>query len=154
METKKVIEQESTYGKITVTDLNDPIEVHQLKGIKHHYIHIDKSKATEVAKAICPKYQEIEDDKDVLQYILSQARKFVGAKPGESIEDKFTELKDHNAKLLEAKDKEMIDFAWWLVKNLKQYSDDRLAHFKGRYLEQWKQIQAIQQSETKSKDNE
>ena len=32
----------------------------------------------------------------------------------------------------------MINFAWFLVKNLGQYSDDKLAHFDGMYLKQFK----------------
>ena len=49
-------------------------------------------------------------------------------------------LEQRNAKLVEAKDNEMIEFAWWLLSKLGQYSDDKVAHFEGRYLEQWKKI--------------
>ena len=33
---------------------------------------------------------------------------------------------------------EMLDFAWFLVKNIGQYSCDETAHFEGKYLEQFK----------------
>jgi hypothetical protein len=33
---------------------------------------------------------------------------------------------------------EMLDFAWFLVKNIGQYSSDETAHFEGKYLEQFK----------------
>jgi hypothetical protein len=33
---------------------------------------------------------------------------------------------------------DMLDFAWYLIKNVGQYSDDRIAHFEGKYLEQFK----------------
>jgi hypothetical protein len=35
-------------------------------------------------------------------------------------------------------EEDMINFAWFLVKNLGQYSDDKLAHFDGMYLKQFK----------------
>jgi len=37
-------------------------------------------------------------------------------------------------------DNDMIEFSWWLIKNLGKYSDDYIAHFKGEYLKQWKQL--------------
>jgi hypothetical protein len=33
---------------------------------------------------------------------------------------------------------DMINFAWFLIENIGQYSDDRAAHFEGKYLEQFK----------------
>jgi len=33
---------------------------------------------------------------------------------------------------------EMLNFAWFLIKNVGQYSDDRMAHFEGKYLEKFK----------------
>ena len=35
-------------------------------------------------------------------------------------------------------EEDMLDFAWYLIKNVGQYSDDRIAHFEGKYLEQFK----------------
>ena len=35
-------------------------------------------------------------------------------------------------------EEDMINFAWFLLKNIGQYSDDRLAHFEGEYLKQFK----------------
>ena len=35
-------------------------------------------------------------------------------------------------------EEDMIEFAWFLLKNIGQYSDDRLAHFEGKYLKQFK----------------
>jgi hypothetical protein len=33
---------------------------------------------------------------------------------------------------------DMLNFAWFLIKNVGQYSDDRMAHFEGKYLEKFK----------------
>ena len=35
-------------------------------------------------------------------------------------------------------EEEMLSFAWFLVKNIGQYSCDETAHFEGKYLEQFK----------------
>lgn len=35
-------------------------------------------------------------------------------------------------------EEDMINFAWFLIENLGQYSCDRTAHFEGKYLEQFK----------------
>lgn len=35
-------------------------------------------------------------------------------------------------------EEEMLNFAWFLLRNVGQYSDDRIAHFEGKYLEQFK----------------
>jgi hypothetical protein len=35
-------------------------------------------------------------------------------------------------------EEEMLNFAWFLIKNVGQYSDDRMAHFEGKYLEKFK----------------
>jgi len=35
-------------------------------------------------------------------------------------------------------EEDMLNFAWFLIKNIGQYSDDRVAHFEGKYLEQFK----------------
>ena len=35
-------------------------------------------------------------------------------------------------------EEDMLGFAWFLLKNVGQYSDDRIAHFEGKYLEQFK----------------
>ena len=35
---------------------------------------------------------------------------------------------------------DMIEFSWWLTKNLGQFSDDYTTHFKGEYLKQWQQL--------------
>jgi hypothetical protein len=35
-------------------------------------------------------------------------------------------------------EEDMLNFAWFLVENIGQYSDDRAAHFEGKYLEQFK----------------
>lgn len=32
---------------------------------------------------------------------------------------------------------DMINFAWWLTRNLGQFSDDKDAHFKGKYFDMW-----------------
>ncbi len=37
-------------------------------------------------------------------------------------------------------EEEMLNFAWFLLKNAGQYSDDKTAHFEGKYLEQFKNI--------------
>ncbi len=34
---------------------------------------------------------------------------------------------------------DMIDFAWWFVRNAGQYSDDRIAHLEGKYLDKYLQ---------------
>jgi len=39
-------------------------------------------------------------------------------------------------KQLHSKD-DMINFAWWLTRNLGQFSDDKDAHFKGKYFDMW-----------------
>ena len=57
-----------------------------------------------------------------------------------AIDPEYQKVIDQNTKLVEAKDNEMIEFAWWLLSKLGQYSDDKVAHFEGRYLEQWKKI--------------
>jgi hypothetical protein len=36
-------------------------------------------------------------------------------------------------------EEEMLKFAWYLVINIGQYSCDKIAHFEGKYLEQFKQ---------------
>lgn len=33
---------------------------------------------------------------------------------------------------------EMLDYAWWLFKNLGQFTSDYHANFEGKYLEMWK----------------
>ncbi len=33
---------------------------------------------------------------------------------------------------------DMLNFAWFLIENIGQYSCDRTAHFEGKYLEQFK----------------
>ena len=35
-------------------------------------------------------------------------------------------------------EEEMLGFAWFLVENIGQYSCDEIAHFEGKYLEQFK----------------
>ena len=35
-------------------------------------------------------------------------------------------------------EEDMLNFAWFLIKNVGQYSDDRMAHFEGKYLEKFK----------------
>jgi hypothetical protein len=35
-------------------------------------------------------------------------------------------------------EEDMLNFAWFLIKNIGQYSCDRTAHFEGKYLEQFK----------------
>jgi hypothetical protein len=35
-------------------------------------------------------------------------------------------------------EEDMLNFAWFLVKNIGQYSCDRTAHFKGEYLKKFK----------------
>ena len=103
-----IIEQEKFWsleisednGNVTIRNGNDPL-------------HIEEASRTTVAKAICPEYQKVENERDLLQYTLDQARKFVGAKEGESIEDKFNEVKDQNAKLVEALGK---------IKSLQKYA--------------------------------
>jgi biotin synthase-related radical SAM superfamily protein len=35
-------------------------------------------------------------------------------------------------------DEDMLNFAWFLIENIGQYSCDRTAHFEGKYLEQFK----------------
>jgi hypothetical protein len=32
-------------------------------------------------------------------------------------------------------EEDMLNFAWFLIKNVGQYSDDRMAHFEGKYLD-------------------
>ena len=36
-------------------------------------------------------------------------------------------------------EKDMLNFAWFLLTNVGQYSNDKIAHFEGKYLEQFKQ---------------
>jgi hypothetical protein len=35
-------------------------------------------------------------------------------------------------------EEDMLNFAWFLIKNVGQYSDDRMANFEGKYLEKFK----------------
>jgi hypothetical protein len=35
-------------------------------------------------------------------------------------------------------EEDMLNFAWFLIENVGQYSCDRTAHFEGKYLEQFK----------------
>ena len=35
-------------------------------------------------------------------------------------------------------EKQMLDFAWFLLENVGQFSSDRNAHFEGKYLEMFK----------------
>ena len=35
-------------------------------------------------------------------------------------------------------EEDMLNFAWFFLKNIGQYSDDKLAHFQGEYLKQFK----------------
>lgn len=35
---------------------------------------------------------------------------------------------------------DMLNFAWFLLKNVGRYSDDKKAHFEGKYLEQFKDM--------------
>ena len=55
----------------------------------------------------------------------------------------YNEAVFHNAKEMEKQqqgysEEDMLNFAWFLIKNVGQYSDDRMAHFEGKYLEQFK----------------
>lgn len=145
MQTKKVIEQENDIPVIVdhTNSEGNRIFVGSIVG----GAYIENSKATEVAKEICPKYQEVEDDRDILQYTLSRVRKFVGAKPGESIEDKFTELKDQNAKVLEALKMHVDSLDLTNMEFYEKYGFNVADVFP-------RTRQLIQQSETKSKDNE
>ena len=58
--------------------------------------------------------------------------------------DSFTDGFVEGAKWMQDKNKnkyseeDMLDFAYYLIKNVSQYSDDRIAHFEGKYLEQFK----------------
>lgn len=48
---------------------------------------------------------------------------------------------EESAKLVQDKmysEEDMLNFAWFLIENVGQYSCDRTAHFEGKYLEQFK----------------
>lgn len=38
-------------------------------------------------------------------------------------------------------EEDMIEFSWWLFKNIGQYNDDMTAHFEGKYFKDWKSQQ-------------
>ena len=37
-------------------------------------------------------------------------------------------------------EEDMINFAWYFLKNVGQYSSDENAHFEGEYLKKWKKL--------------
>ena len=41
-------------------------------------------------------------------------------------------------------DKYMIDFSWWLVKNIGKFSDDMQAHYNGEYLNIWRKSESLE----------
>lgn len=89
---KKVIEQENTKSGVAICHFDKIITLHSGQDLSenHSVFVINKDEATEVAKAIDPEYQRIEQDLKIYQ----AGSKIVGKE--------LNELKVKNAKLVEA----------------------------------------------------
>lgn len=74
------------------------------------------------------------------------------------IEDAKITIKDNTERLLSlgvkitttqpqptmSAEKQMIDFSWWLVKNIGRFSDDMQAHYNGEYLNIWRKSESLE----------
>lgn len=138
METKKVIEQGVSF--LDITHLTKTISIYE----KFHSrpegktILVAKSNATEVAKAICPKYQELENQNAKLLDALNRLLEYG---------DRIVELYRDSVEKIKSDDTKKEDLKTFQL---------RLAQ--GKFYG-WRDSmkflrEAIQQSETKSKDNE
>ena len=85
-----------------------------------------------------PKQETLEEaklnEKEFYEYMAKQdSWKSTGL-----IIQEFIQLKLKEQDKNKYSEKEMLNFAWFLLKNVGQYSDDKTAHFEGKYLEQFK----------------
>jgi len=67
---------------------------------------------------------------------VSEIDKIVAKNCAKYLQEYATQCQADNEEQVFTK-QETIDLAWWLVDNKGKYSNDRLAHFEGHYLEQW-----------------
>ncbi len=75
--------------------------------------------------------------KNELEFVHNSCRNFdfdLGFKTGGLIGAEWQAEQDKKT----YSEKEMLDFAWFLIENVGQYSDDEIAHFQGKYLEKFK----------------
>ena len=128
METKKVIEQGDEYD-ITINIQEGHVSLSQTDDLSTDVVIIRPAYTTEVAKAICPKYQETEDENKILKNQIELIFK--------NANNKIESLEQKNAKLLEAL-KNTIDH----VLNRSMKIDIEAT------------IELIHEAETKLKDNE
>jgi hypothetical protein len=56
----------------------------------------------------------------------------------EVVQFSFEQAKEMEKEQQGYSEEDMLNFAWFLIKNVGQYSDDRMAHFEGKYLEKFK----------------
>ena len=75
---------------------------------------------------------------------------FAGYKPSEMSNSDYwmctcTAMEKYHAQFEEEKfsHKEMIEFSWWLIDNLGAYSDDKHAHFEGKYVDIWQDFKKL-----------
>ena len=87
--------------------------------------------------------QETLEEAELTQFALSEAKKWVGEDNHHKIATYATAItvganwqKGQEKHLYS--EEEMLNFAWFLVENIGQYSCDRTAHFKGEYLKKFK----------------
>lgn len=129
----KVIDQKH-YPKLEIDFAeHDHIQIWMRAKQEVDLVLIENETRTEVAKAICPKYQQVEDERDGLKeqhkndiLLAQQAVK------------QISELEDRNAKLLEALKK----IQNWLYNGNDEFDSDQAMDLVDNI---------IQQSETKSK---
>ena len=119
---KKVIEQGDEYD-ITINIQEGYVSLSQADDLSTDVVIIRPAYTTEAAKAICPKYQETEDENKILKNQIELI--FKNAK------NKIESLEQKNAKLLEAsqqlaeKDKE-IEILNARISELNKKTDDLL----------------------------
>lgn len=83
----------------------------------------------EAAESFFNKRAKEEGFENWTQIIVQQEWKFIESFPIEFA--KWQQERSYS-------EEEMLNFAWFLLRNVGQYSDDRTAHFEGKYLEQFK----------------
>ena len=101
---KKVIEQGDEYD-ITINIQESYVSLSQADDLSIDVVIIRPAYTTEVAKAICPKYQETEDENKILKNQIELIFKNANNKI-ESLEQKNAKLLDASQQLAE-KDKEI-----------------------------------------------
>lgn len=132
---KKVIEQEHKYGSIEVESFTPKnLTLTQITDFTYDEVVVSKSKATTVAKAICPEYQKVIDrvidlaeQVDSLSIQVEELKKSSKEWCDKAMEkhNELRKIKHQNAKLVEALD----GLVFAMTEDNKHYEIDLLKYF-------------------------